>query len=319
MSETKTLKQGTNQGELVGILSEKNLEIKLDSFVPNTNPKVDCHTIYGHIIVSTDNGDFRVDVYQNSKKKNGDDNKMYDPVLSLFTTYVSDVESKKNPELVADKVHVRFSAGINDYYSDTAKKLVSGVRFKFNGIKRAKEDAANDIQITLGGFITKMTPEVRNEEETGRKLVEFAYIGYENSIEPFNLVVSEEDDKEWFGMNFDTNDSCELTIEPKFVTIGKKSSGVTFGKSKEIADGYDVLELTVIAANPPIVDEDLEGYYDAKDIKKCYDTRKVLLEKIEKDGKSGKKSTTSRATTPAKVTKDQVMAEFADADDDIPF
>lgn len=311
MSEKLT--QGTNKGNLTGILSEKNLERITNSFVPNTQPKVACDTIRGHIIVSTTNGDFRVEVYQNSKTKSGDENKMYTPVLTLFNEYVSKADVAKNPALVADNLSVRVQADVNDYYNDKAKKLITGTRFKFVGCSRA-DGKESTTGLDLAGFINSIVPETRADGNTGRVFVEFVTFGFGEKAIPFTLVVDEETNEGWFEDNFEVGVSCELKIEPKYVSVGQKKKGVSFGKDVVTSDGFDVLELTVVGAEPPIEAEEHEFYYEPKAVKSALKERKVYLEQLEADGKKGKKPT---STPKAKVSQEDATASFLD--DDVPF
>lgn len=306
----KKLTQGTNTGTLIGILSEKKLEL-INSFVPNTNPRVACTTIKGHIIIATANGDFRVEVYQNSKTKAGEDNKMYIAVATLYKEYVSKVDVAQNSALTADNVSVRIQADANDYYSDKAKKMISGVRFKLVGCNRAGEKESTT-GVELCGYVNVITPEIRNTEPTGRAIVEFITFGYEEKAIPFTLVVSEEDNDDWFGHNISAGMSCELNIEPRYVTVGQKKKQASLGRSVVTSDGFDVLELTVVGAKALYEDEDSEFFYDAKSVAKALSERKVYLEQVEADGKKGKKP----AVAP-KVSQQEATASFED--DDVPF
>lgn len=304
------LTQGTNKGTLIGILNEKKLEL-IDSFVPNTSPRVSCKTIRGHIIVSTDNGDFRIEVYQNSKTKTGVDNKMYTAVETLYTDYISKVDASKNSALTADVISVRVQADVNDYYNDKAKKMVSGIRFKFNGCSRT-----NDTELTTGldlqGFIWSVKPELKDEEETGRVLVQFINFGYEEKALPFILVVSKANNEKWFDDNFKAGSSVELKIQPTYVSVGAKKQKVAYGEDVKTSDGYDVLELLVSGAYEIIEDEENEFFYDSKRVKEAMKERKVLLEQIEADGKKGKKP-----AVKAKVSAQEATDAFDE--DETPF
>ena len=106
MSETNELKQTVNVGNIKGKLSEK----KLDFF---TDDKGNIEGIRGDIVVDSEMGKIKFNVYSKALTKAGEKNRMYDMILALKHEYVAEIDADAdNP---VSYLTVGFQLRGNDY------------------------------------------------------------------------------------------------------------------------------------------------------------------------------------------------------------
>lgn len=305
------VKQLKNNGLVVGVLSEKNLSI-VDGKVKDEkgNNTIPAKIARGEIVLSTSNGDIKMRVYSQSKKRNGEDNPMYKGIETIATTNVSKVEatlgylsyktgdaSNKDSELqltkikldegtVADTLSCNVQIGLNDYKAKDGKVKTS-VQLSFNRGERITDDS---IELTsdfeMEGVIRSIMPEIIKEEETERKIVEFVNIDYSGNAFPFKLVVPEDlaSDFESF---YEVGNTCKLngSIIIKHVGGDTNTSSNGFGRKAHVQSGFDIMELQVIGGDPAYEEEvDKDGDLKAIEMstmKKLMEERKIKLEALE--------------------------------------
>lgn len=306
------VKQLRNNGLVVGVLSEKNLAI-VDGMVKDEkgNKTIPAKIIRGEIVLSTDNGDIKMRVYSQSKKKDGDENPMYKGIETITTTNVSKVEAtlgyityktgdadKKDSELQAVKVKLDEGAsadtiscnvqiGLNDYVAKDGKVKTS-VQLSFNrGEKVTDPSTELTSDFEMEGVIRSIMPEIIKENETERKIVEFVNIDYVGNAMPFKLVVPEELAGD-FEDYYETGNTCKLngTIVIKHIGGDTVVNSNGFGRKAHVQSGFDIMELQVIGGDPAYEEEiDKDGDLKAVEMdtmKQLMEERKIRLEALEK-------------------------------------
>lgn len=306
------VKQLKNNGLVVGVLSEKNLAI-VDGNVKDEkgNYTIPAKIVRGEIILSTINGDIKMRVYSQSKKRDGEDNQMYKGLETIATTNVSKVEASlgfisyktgdstsKDSELqatkikldegvVADTLSCNVQIGLNDYKSKDGKVKTS-VQLSFNRGEKVTDDS---IELTsdfeMEGVIRSIMPEIIKEEETERKIIEFVNIDYSGNALPFKLVVPEDLASDF--ENFcEMGNTCKLNGSIVMKHVGGDTTTVSngFGRKAHVQSGFDIMELQVIGGDPAFEEEmDKDGDLKAVEMvtmKKLMEERKIRLEALEK-------------------------------------
>lgn len=206
------------------------------------------------------------------------------------------------------RINIAGGLALNEYpnkdFNWTSIQQVEG-RF-FSTSKAADEDS---FDASLTGVVTGITDEVRNDEETGRKIVSFAAFGYGKDVPsaiPTKFVV-EADLASDFEAYYEVGDSCKIYYEVVKKTVGKpvvESEG-GFGRKAKLTSSYDVTEWVIVGGEAKY-EEESEMYVDmnSDDFKAVVEARKVYIEKQiakkkETAGNDGKKSDAALPFAPA--------------------
>lgn len=155
---------------------------------------------------------------------------------------------------------------------------------------------------SLSGVIRTIKSEIKGEDETGRKIVEFLYVN-NDEIFPINLIV-DEDLVSDFEDNYSNGDSVILDIECTTRTVGAKSQAKKFGRESHRVSGYTVTEYKIFGGGDALEDEN-KYYLDKADIKKALADREIKIEQMKSEGKKVSK----------KNTKDDEFVESKEIDD----
>lgn len=145
---------------------------------------------------------------------------------------------------------------------------------------------------SLSGMIKSIKPEMKGEDETGRKIVEFLYINNEE-IFPINLVLDEDliDD---FEDNYNKGDNVVLDIECVTRTVGVAKTAKKFGRESNRVSGYTVTEYKIFSGGD-VLEEENKNYLNMKDVKKLLEERDIKIEQMKEEklnDKVSKKSDT---------------------------
>ena len=149
----------------------------------------------------------------------------------------------------------------------------------------------------VSGIIKAIKNEEVNDEETGRLLVDFWIVNYDDTVSPFPLVV-EDDIADGFEQTYDAGDSAILDYDITTKQVGgKKAESAGFGrKASKIVGGYSKTEYSVFNGENPLDDES-EYYIDPDDFKKLLKEHKQKCEEAmnaKKDDEKPKKGLGSR-------------------------
>lgn len=186
MAEKTSLREAIAEIEVVGILSEKDLETITEEGKEITK---------GTLVIQTDETNFvTFKVFSSKLKKDGTANKTYAGILTVMNEYQSIAEVGKE---AADKVSAIGKIQPNTYY-DSSLQLGTKIQYQSNFFKRIKNEEVFEpkAQFRIEMYISALAPEIisRGEqtgEETGRLVVK-GYLPTYNGLEPISLVVPEE-------------------------------------------------------------------------------------------------------------------------------
>ncbi|NBK99163.1 MAG: hypothetical protein EOM50_14320 [Erysipelotrichia bacterium] len=300
MNEVKATK---NTGMLTGFLSEKNLEIVDDKF-ERDGKTIQCKTVKGEIVVSTDNGDFKLRVFSRSKKGDGEDNKMFKGFETIANTYISKVDVAKDSSLTADIISCSVRVQCNDYVAQDGT-VKSGVQIGLQNANRVNGEVEHSTDVDMVGIIRSIKPETNKDgEETGRLVVEFVTIGYNGNAEPLTVYV-EEDLASDFEDMYEAGQTCELYCSLAMKRVGGEDNKgeAKFGRKAKVRSGFDVLEIQVVGGEEPYDEEDVDENgnskaYDMDTLKKLMSDRQIMLEALLNNSKEDSKS--KKGSSPKK-------------------
>lgn len=295
-----------NKGAIVGVLSEKKFEEKDVEVKLGDGKTVKTKAMSGEIVLSTQNGDFKLRLYANAITKKGEENRQFKSLQTIDTNYVSKVNVAKNPELVADVVKAVTQLNCNDYVPEGTNEVRTSTQLKCNFVERTSADTELTTEMDLEGVIRTIKPETKNEEETGRLLVEFITFGYNGDAQPIDLVV-EEDLADVFQEEFEMGSTALLFLEAKMVHVGATNTGgAKFGRKAKVSSGYDVMELIVIGCSQEGAIEDENRAFDIETLKKAMNERTDKLETMVANSKNkpsgGKKGGMPKRPTPENLS-----------------
>jgi hypothetical protein len=180
------------------------------------------------------------------------------------------------------------------------------------------------VDCDITGRIAKIADEIANEEETGRKLVDFYYITIQNDTPVANLLslVVDTDLADDFENMYSVGDNVKLSLEIRDTQHGSTTeSKPSFGHRKsDVASGYIAHEFFIFSGDEAYDDEDWEYYVDDKTMKQAMKARKVIEDdKIQKRKEKNGNSSTNEHKGLGKRKSDVTSEDedgFVDGDDE---
>lgn len=287
--QTNVLKQTENLGNIKGVLTEKNLEIVTDSKTKQPT------AIRGSIVVSTANqecnNEHRIEIYCTARTKSGKENPLYKNMNTLMTDYIDKaraVQLNCEPDIVFCKVDLR-----NNDYVTKQGALVNDTRINLQSIRRVNVPPEEFEAIcNLEGYIRNYTPEIKNEEETGRLVVDFVGVGYSGELTPFKLIVPA-DLADGFESIYSVGDTTTFLVDFVNYKVEPKNNTQTGfgreGRNRAVSSmGYTVKELQIYHGDDPY-----EEGIDSEAIQEGEKERQIKLEQMVKNHSSKNNSKTN--------------------------
>ena len=231
-----------------------------------------------------------------------------------------------NPNEEPTKVILNGSVGINDYLGQDGKAH-SILKWNINSANtKVSPDEPLGCSLNFTGFVKKIVPEIRNEEETGRLNVELLGVDTKGAVYPVGIIVPEEL-VEGFTDRYEAGKTGNFDIDVVMVHVGdKKAKKKAFGKaaSTNINTGFDIEERVMRGGEEPIEEPEDEdengnlidnGWLNPEAIKIAIKEREKMLTELEKN--PSKKTT---ASAPAqKTSKFSKKPDMNSTDDDDDF
>lgn len=260
--------------------------------------------------------------YSDPKTKEKKDNSTFKAIKKL-----DEMENKG----VGTRIRITGEFDENLYANDKGGisrfNRVMGRYIETDPTKVPKHDCV-DCDIT--GRIATITDEIANEEETGRKLVDFYYITIQNDTPVANLLslIVDKDLADDFDNMYSVGDNVQLSLEIRDTQHGNANeSRPAFGHRKsDVTNGYIAHEFIIFGGEEAFDDEDWEFYIDDKTMKQAMKARKIIEEdKIQKRKEKGNNTSNSNhkglglGNRKSDVTYDDDDDGEDDDDDDNPF
>lgn len=193
-----TLRKAESIVIITGTLKKKELQVKTFS---------GDEVLSGHLIVETSPGnEVRIDTYVNRMTRATKDKPSYESAYwknqkRMYDEYVSMAELMKNgldeetARQQATRFSVRASLGLNDYVArDGSLVSVPRISSNFSFYSRIAEGTPFEpsARFELEGYIAKMRPEMKGDDETGRLLLDLIVPNYNGAAQPLSFVATEE-------------------------------------------------------------------------------------------------------------------------------
>lgn len=326
------LNKTKNYFRVIGTYDENGLKreackIKLRDENGNDAGTVDGERIMGNIAIKTKTGIVTLNVYfQNLTSKN-ETNPQWKMACDMYENWVPRINGTGEPTVV----NVEGTIAPNDYVGQDGS-LKYALRWS---VRRANtkipENAVYGASLNAVGYIQSITPEIRNEEETGRLLVKLYAVDNKGTCFPIDAIV-EKDMADDFESSYEAQQTVNFDFDLVVKHIGEKKSGKkAFGKQSTVAvnDGFDIQELIIVggdeAFEEPDEEEDDEGnpvktqWINPAAMKKAIKEREKYLDQL-KANPPEKKSTksTNIKSEKAKFNKAKVntTSTFEDFDDE---
>lgn len=337
MSKEKKIQQSINSVQLVGTIEEINLKVedevkKKDGTIDKRGARVTAADFSNPSLTVSCNGQtYGVYLIPQYEKKEDENGKLVENPRFKAAKTIMGYEK-------GTRVKVEGSLAENGYVGQDGEwKSVTRIQaFSVSSTNVPDEDSTD---ARISGMIKSIKEETRNDEETGRLLVELYSFDYTGATFPTDLVVEkdltyiDEDGEEQhitaddFADAFSKGDSVILNVEFNTITVGggKSEDKVAFGRKSKIVRGFTKTEIRVVGGDEPIEepddDEEPSGnqkyFISNADMKKALADREVMIEAKKEEKKSGAKASASSDTAKKGLGRKSKVEED-DIEDD-PF
>ncbi len=231
-----------------------------------------------------------------NKTGNKIDNPKYDKLKELSSKLISKAnendEQKASTVRIMGKAPFAPSVRLNEYYDENNDKINSNVEISlgFSNIYEAeipKEQFKGEFDMIV--YLHKAPiMEIKNEEETGRLIVEALFIEYDGAVKPITFVVEDAELIEGIsecekGQTVNLWGSCQVA---QITETKEKKSGFG-GKAKTETQTFTQRQLLVEGGDP--IDEDDKDAIDSEYIKKALVERETFLENLKNKEKKDSK------------------------------
>lgn len=289
------IREAINEVFIEGTLKEKNLEL---ATIDTENGKTE--VIRGELIITTDeNSEHRVRIYANKLTKERKENSVYKGLVTVMNEYVSIAEALKNGQTEESAVKVRVAKGklgLNEFYTPNGE-LRSFPSISTNFINRVDKNFSPKAEFSIEAYFDSFKPEMKNDEETGRLIVNTIVPLYGGKVIPLTFIASDEDVVDYLQTNYEAKRTSKIWGELINTVEITKTEEKGFGKSKEKVITKTIHELIITGGEEEMYDEEDEKSYSTDLIKKAMAERDIYLDELlknsKKDNKSGNKSKTT--------------------------
>lgn len=319
MVETKntTLKEAFNRFDIVGVLAEKNLEVK------NYGDKV---AITGELVIKTGENSFhKVRVFANQLTSKGEESKSYKAFETVMNEYKSIVDT--GSEETADKVSAFGKISEGKPYKNQQGEVVVYTSNQVSFISRVTGSQTYEPKAKWQGEVFVQNYQLEMEKgadddlvETGRKIMNVVVPTYGGKAFTMKLML-EGEGAEWFEENVKRNDTVKVYCDLINTTI-KTVQGTTgggFGKKEPQIFTKTINERLVVGADDayPKFDEEEETNkaYNPALITQALVIREQAIEEAKNDTPTAPTSRTGFGARPSTPSPTPTVED----EDDMPF
>lgn len=275
------LKRSINKFQIVGTIDEINL--KVDNNVVNKKNSqikgaiIKCDFKNPSVTINVNGQIIGVNFYPTYKQVEKDGKIIDNPRYKALETIMN---YEKGIRVLAN-----CSLSENSYVDDKSnepefKSFPQLSAFQITSSNVSDDDTADG---RISGVVKSIKDEVRNEEETGRIIVEFYYMITDGSGDiiatPINLIV-ESDLADDFKDMYPIGSNCILDVEIINRQVGgnkKKVEGHFGRRESKVVDGFTVEEFSCFGGDPTLEEEN-EYFVSVDDMKELLKERKVMIE-----------------------------------------
>lgn len=236
------MKKMVNKTTVEGILVEKDLRAGV---AQNSGTAY----VAGRLHIETSDGNVvAVEVYEGEKTAKGQPNQKYPTLKGIFDNGQAKHDGSDNPT----KLRVTSALGTNDWFKDgelVSSLINRGGFISVVGTVNSKADFEADI------VIKSVQPEIRNEQETGRVVVNGIIFNYANQALPARFVVENAEGAKFFS-NLDPMTFTRVWGQQVNSTIvNERTEDSAFGDAKVVKSSYTRKEFVITGAQTDAYDE----------------------------------------------------------------
>lgn len=267
----KILREAVNRFDVVGVLAEKNLEVK--TFANG-------EAIVGDLVIKTGESSFiKVKVFSNRLTKANVESKTFTALNTVNNEYKSIAETGN--EETADKVSAFGKLTEGKPFTNQQGEVIVSLANQLSFISRVTDMNKYEPKATWQGevFVQGYRAEMKKEEdelvETGRKLMKVVVPMYGGKVFPMDLVLMDIDNNgciEFFEENVKRNSTvkvyCDLVNKTEKIVQGATTGG--FGKKEPTVFTKVINERVVVGA-----DDAYPEYEDGEESQKAYDPQLI--------------------------------------------
>jgi len=284
MENKTTLRESFNKVSIVGVVKENNLEYY---------EKEGRRAVRGDLVIKTgENSEHKLKCYAGEITSKGKVNPSFNSLekamsyTSLATLMASGISKEDALEQASKVVVDGAKLKMNDYYNSNKKDISSYPEISFSFIETVKKEFTPQAFFDIEGVVTKMTPEIKDEEETGRLRMTVVSFDYHGNAMPFEFVTSQEAGS-YLEANYEIGKTSNLwgeLVSTIDVVVQEKEG---FGSSKTQTFENITNEMLILSGKPEQYDEDDSKAYNVEAVKTALANREIVLEKMKSDGESG--------------------------------
>lgn len=303
---TSELKKTKNWYRCVGEVNENALKLE-EKDIKTEDGIIHGQVVSGKVSIKCEDGIHTFNCYFSSHNtkpdKNGKyENSRWNMALSMLDWNPA-IGEKRDKNFPATLVNIEGSIDINDYSQNGEVKSI--VRMNISKAS-TKVNAADKRGCSWSGvmYIKNIRPEVYNEEETGRLIVDLIGVNGKGEVFPVKAFV-EADLADDFEQNYEAEQTVNMDVDVVAKHIGaKKSLKKAFGRSGsvDVNSGYDIEEFIIVGADEPIEEPEEEEensiWLNPKAIKKALKERDVKLQSLNNKEEENKAKTKKSAVEP---------------------
>lgn len=312
-----TLREAFNNFTVMGVLAEKNLEVKV------FNGK---EAIVGDLVVKTgDNSFTKLKVFTNKLTQSGTESKAFSAFSTVMREYKSIAETGN--EETADKVSAFGKLSEGKPYVNQQGEVVAYVSNQVSFISRVTDmakyvpSAKWQGEVFVQGFKNELKKVGEDVEETGRKIMAVVVPTYGGKAFPMELVL-EGEGANWFEDNVERNATikvyCDMINKTEKIVQGATSGG--FGQKDPQVFTRIINEKVVVGA-----DDAYPTFEEGEESQKAFNPKAVaqalaIREQLREEVKNGSTASTMAPKTGfGGVTPTTTTAPSFEVDSEIPF
>lgn len=182
----------------------------------------------------------------------------------------------------------------NMWYDQKTGQVRSGFQIACNFLNQKRDSDKEKASFELSGIILGTKPELdKNEEETGRLIINFGLVGYDGRIDVIDLIANDTA-RAHIESNWEKGDTVNvvgvINVTQKTVTWTEEQG---FGEPIERTRTESRRELIITGGSAGGLEESLS--YDADDVKASLAERKNRMEKTKEKAVATKSSAAPKA------------------------
>lgn len=263
----------------------------------------------------------------------GEENDNFKAFETIMNQYVPKTQSK--PEVLDDEgniveeevkpttVQVTANIDLNEY-AKNEQEWDSRVEIQARNFTRVSEDAKHQAEGTVTGIYVGKKPEIVNEEETGREIVDMFVVSKNMSrqivIKPHSFILPKEVVEDFEYLDYKKGDTVEISFEVDSIAIGGKTTETRgFGRKANVQKGWNKMEYIIIGAEPAVDPDEMPNFvWSMEDVGTMLKEREIMIE-AEKAKKKNGKTTANGSKPKGNMGRSAKVEKEAIEDTDLPF